>query len=121
MIGFVLFFVAIAFQSAAVLGDAAQVETYVANHGHGSIGAAQNVSVTAFFSPDHSAEQFTRLVQSATHSIDISTPGAPVDALAFVLSSNGEQSGIRGRAARRTAATQRFCAQTSSFRSFKRC
>jgi len=50
-----------------------QTKTYVANHGHQVIHNA-NLDLVSFFSPDTSQEVFTAHIQSAKHSIDISTP-----------------------------------------------
>jgi len=52
-----------------------QTVTYTANHGHSTVPSGTTLTMTSFFSPDNSIDVFTQLVQGATKTIDISTPG----------------------------------------------
>ncbi|KAJ3436987.1 cardiolipin hydrolase [Anaeramoeba flamelloides] len=51
-----------------------QTKTYVANHEPGVTGSG-DCTITPFFSPDHSIDSLTKLIESATKTLDIGTPG----------------------------------------------
>jgi len=71
------FTILLALTATAVLGRKShydhQTETYTSQHK--GTGCRKAMNVTSYFSPDHSIEMYVSLINSATESIDIFTPG----------------------------------------------